>query len=126
MEFKPYQIKMKKEGDVLRYYATGERSPDAAVDFWRRIYQDCEQFKIFRIHVTVLLSGRIEPMSIPLLIRVLIELNSERPITCAWVDLNESSFNDNLVGEKLPRPDLMNIKIFDNDADAEKWLATQP
>ena len=130
MDFKPYHIEMKVEagpnGDLLRYYATGERSSEAALEFWQRIYSDCDSHSIFTVHATVVLSGRIEPMSIPLLIRELIALNASRPITCAWVDLNPASFNDNLMGEKLPRPSSMNIKIFNSDEKAESWLASQP
>ncbi len=129
MNYKPYHIEMKVEarpnGELLRYYVTGERSSEAALDLWQRIYRDCELHSVFTVHATVVLSGRIEPMSIPLLIRELIALNASRSITCAWVDLNPASFNDNLMGEKLPRPSSMNIKIFNSDEAAARWLATQ-
>lgn len=125
MSFKSYKIETKIEGDLLRYYVTGERSVEAAIELWEKIYQDCEEHQIFKVYSTVLLSGRIDAMSIPLVIRALVELNANRPITCAWVDLNQESYNDNLMGEKMPRPEEMNIRIFNNHSDAERWLATQ-
>ena len=125
MEFEPYQVKMKNKGDLLRYYVTGKRSIEGAVEFWRRIYRDCESTGVFVVHATILLSGRIEPMEVPLLIRKLVEVNQERHITCAWVDLNAQSYVDNLMGEKIPRPSCMNIKIFNCDVEAQKWLASQ-
>ncbi|MCW8879531.1 MAG: hypothetical protein OQJ89_02745 [Kangiellaceae bacterium] len=125
MDCEPYQVKVKNKGDLLRYYVTGKRSIEGAVEFWHRIYRDCELTGISVVHATILLSGRIAPMEVPLLIRKLVEVNQDRKITCAWVDLNAESYVDNLMGEKIPRPDCMNIKIFNCDLEAQKWLASQ-
>ena len=118
-----YEVKMKVEGDLLHYFITGERDFRSSYLMWRRIYQDCAEFGIYKVRATVLLNGILDRMEIPLLIHKLIELNDSTPITCAWVDHNAQSFLDNLVGEKIPRPETMNIQIFNNEKDAEEWLA---
>ncbi|MET1254097.1 hypothetical protein [Aliikangiella maris] len=120
-----YDVRMKQEDDMLRYVITGERSVDSAYLLWERIYQDCEEHNLFKVHATVLLSGQISKMEIPLLINRLIALNDRRQITCAWVDHNFTSYLDNLVGEKIPRPKSMNIRIFNNDQEAVAWLRAQ-
>lgn len=120
-----YDVTIKIEEDLIRYYISGQRNAKESYRFWERIYKDCRAFDIHSVHVTVMLNGKLEPMEIPPLIRRLIELNAFRPITCAWVDHNTSSFFDNLVGERLPRPDSMNIRIFDCDVKAAEWLANE-
>jgi hypothetical protein len=117
-----YDVRLKVEDGLLRYYISGQRSYDAAIQMWERIYKDCQVTGINKIHATVLLSGHIEKMKIPLLINRLIELNNKTPILCAWVDHNSQSYVDNLVGERLPRPSQMNVRIFNNDDDAKAWL----
>ncbi|WP_444997649.1 hypothetical protein [Aliikangiella sp. IMCC44359] len=120
-----YDVRMKVEDDLLRYVITGERTFQAAYQLWERIYQDCDDYNCDKVHATVLLSGQISKMEIPLLVHRLIELNDFRPITCAWVDHNFKSYLDNLVGEKIPRPESMNIRIFNNDTEAVQWLKQQ-
>ena len=120
-----YDVKIKLEEDLLRYYISGQRNARASYRFWERIYEDCKVFDIYRVHVTAMLNGKLDPMEIPPLIRSLIELNAFRPITCAWVDHNTNSFLDNLIGERLPRPNSMNIRIFDCDIKASEWLADE-
>ncbi len=120
-----YEVRMKVEKDFLRYFISGERSFDAAYALWERIYADCHETGIYKIHATVLLSGCIEKMQIPILINKLVALNNHTPITCAWIDYNSSSYVDNLIGEKLPRPELMNIRIFNNEEEASEWLHNQ-
>ncbi|MGX5174660.1 hypothetical protein ACUR5C_11625 [Aliikangiella sp. IMCC44653] len=117
-----YDVRLKVEEGLLRYYISGQRNYDAAIQMWERIYQDCRVTGINKIHATVLLSGQIEKMKIPQLINRLIELNNQTPILCAWVDHNSQSYVDNLVGERLPRPSQMNVRIFNNDDDAKAWL----
>ena len=117
-----YDVKMKVEGDCLRYFISGQRSLKAAYQMWQQIYRDCEKHNISKVHATVLLTGQIDKMEVPLLIHKLVELNNSRPITCAWVDHNAKSYLDNLIGETIPRPDDMNIRIFNNEQDALRWL----
>ena len=118
-----YEVKMKVEGDLLHYFITGERDFRSSYLMWKRIYRDCAEYGVNKVRATVLLNGVLDRMEIPLLIHKLIELNNSKPITCAWVDHNAHSFQDNLVGERIPRPKSMNIQIFNNEEDAENWLA---
>lgn len=119
-----YNVQMKCEDGVLRYFVTGHRSFQASYNLWQQIYDDCEKHKVNLVHATVILSGVLERMEIPLIIQKLISLNAERPITCAWVDHNHSSYLDNIIGERILRPETMNIRIFNNDKEAEDWLKT--
>ena len=119
-----YDIQMRPDEGVLRYFVTGHRSFQASYRLWQRIYQDCEEHDIFKVHATIILSGILERMEIPLIIQKLITLNAARPITCAWVDHNHASYLDNIIGERIPRPDSMNIRVFNSDKEAEIWLKT--
>ncbi|TQV74663.1 hypothetical protein FLL45_06795 [Aliikangiella marina] len=120
---KDYDVQMKFDGNLLRYFVTGERSFTASYRLWERIYSDCEKYDTNNVHATVILSGVLERMEIPLIIQKLISLNNKRPINCAWVDHNHASYLDNVIGERIPRPDSMNIQIFNNDEDAIEWLS---
>ena len=117
-----YVIEKKIEEGILRYFISGKRNPTASYQLWEAIYQDCKKFNTNIVYATVMLDGQIKPMEIPLLIRRLILLNDSRPIICAWVDHNLKSYFDNLLGERIPRPDSMNVKIFDCEILAEQWL----
>ena len=117
-----YKVTLKREGGLLRYFVVGERNFQASYHLWKRIYRECSAFNIYRVHVTVMLNGVLDKMEIPLLIQKLIELNASTPITCAWVDHNATSYFDNLIAEKIPRPESMNIRIFKDDQEAERWL----
>lgn len=120
-----YDIVMKTQEDRLHYYVTGKRSVERAYQLWKRIYDDCLHYGIYKVHAVVVLEGMIDKMQIPLLINRLVKLNDSKPITCSWVDLNDSSYLDNLIGEKIPRPECMNIRIFNNEQEALEWLDKQ-
>ncbi|TQV85013.1 hypothetical protein [Aliikangiella coralliicola] len=122
VECTSYEVIMRHEGDRLRYLVTGDRDFRSSYLLWKRIYRDCEEYGVNKIHATVLLNGQIDKMEIPLLINKLIQLNDSRPVTCAWVDHNSTSYADNVMGEKIPRPTSMNVRIFNNDQDAIEWL----
>lgn len=121
---KPYSIEMEDRGEYLYAIVGGLKvEPEMAKEYWAEIIEMCDELGVSKLLVE---KNFVETMSMDSLVKLSGHMNEIlRGRKLAFVDRYGHDEISEL-GKTLARAQNVQIRIFHNAADAEKWLLAGP
>ena len=120
------EISIKEFQDYIRVEVSGARTSgkekEDAVNLWRRVVDACSESGINRVLVVSSVTGRIPTLEAYEVAGHPEEFGWSRDYKLALVDLDEESRRDNIFAENVAVNRGFQVKVFDNEQEAEIWL----
>ena len=120
------EISIQEFPDYLRVELSGARTSgrekEDAIDIWRQVIEACQTSGVNRILVISRVSGRIPTLDAYEVAGHPEKFGWSRDYKMALVDLDEESLQDNLFAETVAVNRGFDVKVFDNEKEAEIWL----
>jgi hypothetical protein len=125
-----YEIDLQTMDNYVRVHVTGERRyGDAAMEAsqaGQKIVEYCRQTDIYRVLVVLNLRGRLSAIDSLEIVTSSQEYGWDYSFKLAFVDTNNSSFDDVKFTETVAVNRAYSVKAFNDEAKAVDWLLDRP
>jgi hypothetical protein len=125
----PYKVTIKENPDYIRVKVAGKWTQgnelDDSLDVWTQVADFCRKRRkkgIFYILSVWDVSGKLPTLAAFQLGDSASEISKGLRFKLAVVHLHKERFKDSLFAEKVAVNRGANVKVFDNEREAKKWL----
>jgi len=121
-----YEVNIQEQQDHIRVEVSGERIPgheeDDAIEVWSRVAKICAAQELDRILCIHRVTGRLPATAAHAIGFDPARFGWNRHLQLALVNLNEESRQDTLFLEDVAVSSGYQIRVFDNEEEARKWV----
>ncbi len=124
-----YDLSIQDNQDYIKVVISGDRIPGQEVADISAVLVEvaeyCKEKNSNKVLGVINLSGRLPTMASLNIINTTDSFGWDRKFKFALYDMNDDSRKDNLFTETVATNRGFQLKVFDNEQDANKWLLNQ-